>query len=219
MEKSEVPSEEKKKISKASLAQPAERTAVNREVTGSIPVRSAFCKLEVHYQSPSYPRDVNFHMQPLSYVSDIQDFAFTWTQSMEEILVSIYIGTCTPTKNVTIDFTCKEITIRLSNLHIQEELDNLISYRECMWYFDDVVTGESARVIRLVLIKAKPSIVWSKVFLNQSVSLSESEMNQIKKAILLERFAVENPNFDFSEAEFIGECFPDARSFLGGLTL
>ena len=42
MEKSEVPSEEKKKISKASLAQPAERTAVNREVIGSIPIGSAF---------------------------------------------------------------------------------------------------------------------------------------------------------------------------------
>ena len=46
MEKSEVPSEEKKKISKASLAQPAERTAVNREVIGSIPIGSAFlCSL------------------------------------------------------------------------------------------------------------------------------------------------------------------------------
>ena len=32
----------KKKFSKASLAQPAERTAVNREVIGSIPIGSAF---------------------------------------------------------------------------------------------------------------------------------------------------------------------------------
>lgn len=38
-----------------------------------------------------------------------------------------------------------------------------------------------------------------------------------KKRLMLERFAEENPGFDFSNADFNG-AVPDARKFMGGVS-
>lgn len=152
-------------------------------------------------------------------MSKINDIEFTWTQSFEEVLLSLPVEPNMAAKSVNIDFRCTELKIQLGDRHLQEVLENTIVYKECMWYLDGESSVPSSRSIRLVLIKANPGIVWQKVFSNQCVSLTTIEGNQTKKALLLERFAMENPDFDFSQADISGECVPDARSFLGGITL
>ncbi|CAI0540666.1 unnamed protein product [Linum tenue] len=37
-----------------------------------------------------------------------------------------------------------------------------------------------------------------------------------QKRLMLQRFQEENPGFDFSQAQFTGNC-PDPRTFMGGI--
>ncbi len=53
---------------------------------------------------------------------------------------------------------------------------------------------------------------------NRALNLTKPlRREEDKKRLMLERFAEENPGFDFSNADFNG-AVPDARKFMGGVS-
>lgn len=70
-------------------------------------------------------------------------------------------------------------------------------------------------VIHFTLTKARPGETWPAVFVghDQLDALSEEET---KRKMLLERFQLEHPGFDFSGAEVSGSV-PDPRTFMRGV--
>ena len=208
--------------SNASLAQPAERTAVNREVTGSIPVRSAFYSYSFPFimlhPSPLFIPDLFMHTI-LMKSGSVDDLMFSWNQSLDEVNIEIPVSNDTTKGDVCVQFGCKCLKIRVCDVSIDELLADPVIADESLWYLEDLPSPSPKRILRIVLAKAHPGSTWSKVFVHQSGDLSQAEEQEARKSILLERFSNENPDFDFSQAQFNGDCTADARSFIGGLTL
>jgi hypothetical protein len=75
----------------------------------------------------------------------------------------------------------------------------------------DVAEGE----ITINLQKMKKGETWLAAFKGHG-ELDPLTQEEDKKRLMLERFAEENPGFDFSNADFNGQV-PDARSFMGGV--
>lgn len=69
--------------------------------------------------------------------------------------------------------------------------------------------------IQLTLTKARPGETWPGAFVGHA-SLDPAAEESTKKAMLLERFQMEHPGFDFSGAEVTG-AVPDPRTFMRGL--
>ena len=120
---------------------------------------------------------------------------------------------------VSVQFGCKFVKLMAGDLFVEQHLENPIVIRESLWHFEDVPLSSSSRILRLFLTKSQPGVTWTRVFAEQSGCLDQIGEEEARKAILLERFSQENPDFDFSQARFEGTCVPDARSFMGGLTL
>jgi hypothetical protein len=79
--------------------------------------------------------------------------------------------------------------------------------KESFWSVDD---GE----VNVNLQKMKKGEMWVSA-LEGHGELDPLTKEDDKKRLMLERFAEENPGFDFSNADFNGQI-PEARSFMGG---
>ena len=80
---------------------------------------------------------------------------------------------------------------------------------ECFWTLDS-----KAGSITLTLQKLKEGESWPGVFVGHE-AISHEDRDAEQKRLLLERFQLEHPGFDFSGAEVSGAC-PDASTFMGG---
>jgi hypothetical protein len=82
-------------------------------------------------------------------------------------------------------------------------------------------------MIVVYLQKANKGVVWDCVLTGSNTSTSGSgttnarlnafDLEEVKKAVLLERYGEENPGFDFSDADVNGSV-PDPRTFMGGVS-
>ena len=149
----------------------------------------------------------------------INNTSFSWGQSLEEVYVDFVVERHMRKADVSIRFDYRCIKVHAGEVSIDHHTENSIIANECLWYFEDIPFSSMSRRLRLVLMKSQPGLAWTKVFTDQSEQLGENEQEETRKAILLERFSKENPDFDFSQTSFEGPCVPDARSFMGGLTL
>ena len=71
--------------------------------------------------------------------------------------------------------------------------------------------------ICISLSKRKVGESWLSV-LSQQEAMNVFEAQKIKKSMMLERFARENPHMDFSGAKFDGQC-PEPTEFLDGISM
>jgi len=69
-------------------------------------------------------------------------------------------------------------------------------------------------VLQIQLTKAEEATTWASAIAGHE--LTEVERQEDQKRLMLERFQVENPGFDFSDAEFTGNV-PDPRTFMRNL--
>jgi hypothetical protein len=80
-----------------------------------------------------------------------------------------------------------------------------------MWTIED-------GILIITLTKVRVGEVWTRLF-DKGSDLSPTQIDEIRKQLLLERFGRENPDFDFSSAQFNGGTVPDPRTFLSGPSL
>ena len=66
----------------------------------------------------------------------------------------------------------------------------------------------------MILTKARPGETWPAVFVGHA-ALDALATDEAKRQMLLERFQMEHPGFDFSGAEVSGSV-PDPRNFMRG---
>lgn len=134
---------------------------------------------------------------------------YEWEQTVDE--VHLYID---PPPGVTKD--ALEIVIKPKHLQIglkgnppfiNEDLFSLCELDSSFWMIED---GE----LHLQLQKVRRGEMWHSAIAGHG-QLDMFTEQEVQKKIMLERFQDENPGFDFSQAQFSGNC-PDARSFMGG---
>ena len=81
--------------------------------------------------------------------------------------------------------------------------------KECTWTLSD---GE----LEIVLVKAARGAAWPAAFAGHEGQTTAAVAEDTARRLLLERFQLENPGFDFSGAAING-AVPDARTFMGGM--
>ena len=149
----------------------------------------------------------------------VDGLLFSWDQCIDEVNVEIPVPSSTHKADVSIQFGCRSLGIQVGEVSLHQHLADPIVNNESFWYLEDNHSSLQPRLLRIVMVKSQPGRAWTRVFVDQSGSFSQDEEEEARKRILLERFSIENPGFDFSQAQFEGACIPDARSFMGGFTL
>ncbi|OAY74685.1 nudC domain-containing protein 2 [Ananas comosus] len=144
-----------------------------------------------------------------SYVHNGQK-VFEWDQTLEEVNVYIDLPPNVSTKL----FYCKiqskhiEVGIRGNPPYLNHELVHPVKTDSSFWTLED-------GVMHITLQKRDKGHTWPSPILGQGV-LDPYSADLEQKRLMLQRFQEENPGFDFSQAQFSGNC-PDPRTFMGGI--
>ena len=133
---------------------------------------------------------------------------FMLKKNQELIKRNLKPGQKLPKFNITI--TSNHIKIGVDQLpaYIDEDLTKVVDTDESLWMIED-------DELVFVLQKAVRAEVWECVFKGHG-KIDPALQEEMQKKILLERFQMENPGFDFSGAEMNGMC-PDPKNFMGGM--
>nr|CAD1820254.1 unnamed protein product [Ananas comosus var. bracteatus] len=111
-------------------------------------------------------------------------------------------------------FYCKiqskhiEVGIRGNPPYLNHELVHPVKTDSSFWTLED-------GVMHVTLQKRDKGHTWPSPILGQGV-LDPYSADLEQKRLMLQRFQEENPGFDFSQAQFSGNC-PDPRTFMGGI--
>lgn len=150
---------------------------------------------------------------------------YEWEQTLDQCIVYIVDPPAGP---ININILPKRLTIGLKNgvsPFIDEQTFDLVDISESTW------TKEDGMIV-VYLQKARKGQVWEALLLGKTVELvhddqsttmsstsarlDASQLEQVRKEIMLERYGEEYPGMDFSEAVFNG-AVPDPRSHMGGV--
>lgn len=137
---------------------------------------------------------------------------FEWDQNLEEVTLWIPVPSHIKAKDIICEFSENHLKIVQKGKYkafCDFDLAYNISKVDSTWYFDD------DNIMIVSLTKLKISENWLRIFKKQE-PVNPINAEKSKKSMLLERFARENPNFDFSSATFDGHC-PDPGKFLDGI--
>jgi hypothetical protein len=105
---------------------------------------------------------------------------------------------------------------------IDESTYDKVDVSESTWTLEDDDTDTKSPSIKKIVIylqKAAKGVVWPAVLKGRvgvDITLDPSQLEQVRKELMKERWQEENPGMDFSDAEFNGGV-PDPRTFMGGV--
>eukprot|EP01041_Mallomonas_annulata_P002025 gene2025-3936_t len=138
---------------------------------------------------------------------------FEWEQSLEEVNIYIDLPPGATRDLLNIIITHRHLTVGLKGAppYIDENTGGPVKPKESYWMLSD-------NEININLQKMNKAERWESALVG---SASDQKMDpftaeEIKKKMMIERFAEEHPAFDFSNADFNG-MVPDARDFMGGV--
>ncbi|KAJ0718877.1 putative CS domain, HSP20-like chaperone, NudC family [Helianthus annuus] len=135
---------------------------------------------------------------------------FEWDQTLDEVNMYINLPTGVPTKL----FYCKilskhvEVGIKGNPPYMNHDLSSPVKTDSSFWTIED-------DVLHITLQKRDKGQTWSSPIQGQG-QLDPYAADLEQKRLMLQRFQEENPGFDFSQAQFSGNC-PDPRTFMGGI--
>lgn len=135
---------------------------------------------------------------------------FEWIQTLEDVTLYLKPPKNIKSKDLDIKFKTNFLSIGMKGMKpfIAESLSYPIDSASSTWFMDD--DG-----ICISLTKRKLGESWLRI-INKQPEMNQFEAQKIKKSMMLERFARENPHMDFSGAKFGGNC-PEPTKFLDGI--
>eukprot|EP01083_Nonionella_stella_P052383 138978_1 len=135
---------------------------------------------------------------------------FEWIQTLEDVTLYIKPPKNIKSKDISIELKSDHISVGLKGMKpfISEKLCSPIDSLSSTWFMDE--DG-----ICISMTKRGLGESWLRVIEKQG-PMNTFEAQKIKKSMMLERFARENPHMDFSGAKFDGQC-PEPTQFLDGI--
>merc|ERR1712154_408277 len=135
---------------------------------------------------------------------------FEWVQTLEDATMYIKTPKHIKAKDLKIELKTKHIQVGIKKMKpfISADLCYPINSFSSTWYMED--DG-----VCISLTKRSLGESWLSVIVGQDL-INSFESEKIKKSMMLERFARENPGMDFSGAQFSGNC-PEPTKFLDGM--
>jgi len=147
---------------------------------------------------------------------------YEWEQSLEEVTMYVNAPKGKKANDFRIIIETNRLRIGLKGFDrffIDEPTFGKVDTSESSWYIDD-------SIIHIILIKVARGSVWETPLLGKADNTSGGKSakgivdpvtkEKMTQELMLERFAEENPGFDFRDAKFNGAA-PDPREFMGGI--
>eukprot|EP01026_Neomeris_dumetosa_P011432 TRINITY_DN14107_c0_g1_i2.p2 TRINITY_DN14107_c0_g1~~TRINITY_DN14107_c0_g1_i2.p2 ORF type:complete len:161 (-),score=6.56 TRINITY_DN14107_c0_g1_i2:132-614(-) len=137
---------------------------------------------------------------------------YEWNQTLQEVNMFIQLPKGLTAKQLECDIQSENIKIGIigNPPYLQGQLLHKIVTSESYWTVED-------GILTIELSKMEKGVPWEVVVVGHQSS-SVLAMEDDRKRLMLERFQLENPGFDFSQAQFNGQV-PDAHNFMGGPNL
>ncbi|XP_021816324.1 nudC domain-containing protein 2 [Prunus avium] len=135
---------------------------------------------------------------------------FEWDQTLEEVNMYINLPPNVPSKQ----FFCKiqskhvEVGIKGNPPYLNHDLTSPVKTDCSFWTLED-------DIMHITLQKRDKGQTWASPIVGEG-QLDPYSTDLEQKRLMLQRFQEENPGFDFSQAQFNGDC-PDPRTFMGGI--
>lgn len=135
---------------------------------------------------------------------------FEWDQTIEEVNMYITLPPQVPKKQFCCNIQSKhvEVGIKGNPPYLNHDLQHPVKIDSSFWTIED-------EMMHITLQKREKGKTWSSPILGQGL-LDPYSADLEQKRLMLQRFQEENPGFDFSQAQFSGNC-PDPRTFMGGI--
>eukprot|EP01025_Chloroclados_australasicus_P065949 TRINITY_DN9011_c0_g1_i4.p1 TRINITY_DN9011_c0_g1~~TRINITY_DN9011_c0_g1_i4.p1 ORF type:complete len:181 (-),score=15.67 TRINITY_DN9011_c0_g1_i4:479-1021(-) len=154
---------------------------------------------------------------------------YEWDQTLQEINMYIQLPGEVKAKQLTCSIQSNKIDIGITGNPPYLEASTCFVFRIQLKVYRRRINGQfSQRVLpsesfwtiedgtlHIQLTKAEQGVPWKEVIVGHGNLQSMLGVEEDRKRLMLERFQLENPGFDFSQAQFSGEV-PDAHKFLGG---
>ncbi|XP_042011775.1 nudC domain-containing protein 2-like [Salvia splendens] len=144
-----------------------------------------------------------------SYIHNGQK-VFDWDQTLEEMNMYIELPANVPKKlfHCKIDSKHVEVGIKGNPPYLNHELAFPVKTDCSFWTLED-------NIMHITLQKRDKGQTWSSPIMGQA-QLDPYNADLEQRRLMLQRFQEENPGFDFSQAQFSGNC-PDPMTFMGGI--
>ncbi|CAH9121048.1 unnamed protein product [Cuscuta epithymum] len=135
---------------------------------------------------------------------------FEWDQTLEELNIYINLPENVPKKlfYCTIKSKHLEVGIKGNPPYLSHDLSNHVKTDCSFWTLED-------DIMHVTLQKRDKGQTWPSPIMGQG-QLDPYATDIEQKRLMLQRFQEENPGFDFSQAQFSGNC-PDPKTFMGGI--
>jgi len=137
---------------------------------------------------------------------------YEWEQNLTEIHIWVTPPPGVSAKMIEAKIEALHLTMGIKGVpdkYFNHDFPQKVRTDESFWTFED---GE----IHFTLLKMSKAETWVGCFVGHD-QLDPFSMQEVQKQIMRERFQEENPHFDFSGADFSGQC-PDPRTFMGGVS-
>ncbi|KAL8241026.1 hypothetical protein R6Q59_014381 [Mikania micrantha] len=135
---------------------------------------------------------------------------FEWDQTLDEVNMYINLPKGVPTNLIYCKIQSKhvEVGIKGNPPYMNHDLSSPVKTDSSFWTIED-------DILHITLQKRDKGQTWSSPIEGQG-QLDPYAADLEQKRLMLQRFQEENPGFDFSQAQFSGNC-PDPRTFMGGI--
>jgi len=134
---------------------------------------------------------------------------YEWDQTLSEVNLYIETPPGVRAKELFCDITKQHVKfgVKGNPPFLDLDLAGPVKVSDCIWTLED-------GVLHINLSKLENGETWPSAIKGHELDPFSRQKEQ--QRIMLERFQMEHPGFDFSGATFNGEA-PNARTFMGGL--
>ena len=135
---------------------------------------------------------------------------YEWDQSLESVHVYVRPPAGLRARDLFCEVGPRRVALgaRGAPPFLDAETSGRVKADESFWTLED---GE----LHISLQKLDPGEPWPSVFKGHTGLDAQAQEGETRR-LMLERFQMENPGFDFSGADFSGAC-PNPRTFMDGL--
>lgn len=134
---------------------------------------------------------------------------YEWDQTFSEVNIYIEVPPGVTSKSLSCTITSSHISIGLRGNppYMDHDLAASVKVSESFWTLED-------STLHISLTKSQEGQPWVSAFQGHNLDTITQQNDQ--QRLMLERFQMEHPGFDFSGATFTGQA-PNPRTFMGGM--
>lgn len=119
-----------------------------------------------------------------------------WYQTLEDVNIEINLVPGTKGRDIKVDISNRRIKCQVKALELLKgRLFDCVIQDESTW------TIEDQKLLRILLVKSRKSEYWSSLLEDGQFQPDPNTLLQMRQKIDLERFQIEHPGLDFSDAK------------------